>query len=78
MSANAALTETNENGDAPFGRWSGSPGPSLHDRVAAWVNEGGAGGDDESAAEAPLRSTLSVRSSGLRDYDPRTPNVPAH
>jgi len=77
MSANAAFTETSAKGDALLGRGNGQPGSSLHDRVAAWVNEGGAGGDDESA-EAPLRPTASASPSGLRNHDPPTSNILAH
>jgi hypothetical protein len=70
MNANAAFTETSAKGDALLGRGDGQPGSSLHDRVAAWVNEGGAGGDDESAEASP-KSAPSIGSLKLPDYEPR-------
>jgi hypothetical protein len=47
-------------GDRPCGQIEYPRTPSLCDRVAVWVNEGGAGGDDETREER-LGLTASAR-----------------
>jgi hypothetical protein len=51
MSARTRNSDALEGADNPSGQIEYPRARSLYDRVAAWVNEGGAGGDDETREE---------------------------